>query len=85
MYKRDKWKIYLDILKVVSRNNVCSKTKVMHLSNLSWRTFTKHFEHLLKNNFLKKSGNAVKSYSLTERGVELHSNLVRVEKMFTED
>jgi|GEM_PF-4140793 len=84
MPKRDKWRIYLDILKVISRNENCSKTKAMQLSNLSWRSFSKHFMYLSDNNFLENDCDSVKNYSLTKKGEELLSKLVSVAKILEE-
>ena len=84
MNPRSKWEIILDILKEISEEERgAKKTRIMQKAYLDWRNFERHFDFLLKHDFVRNvvDPEEGKRYELTNKGKDLLKKLIEVEKM----
>ncbi len=75
---RSRWKIILDILKVVQRSSNGRKTYIMKNANLDSKNFVKYSDFLMETGFMALCDQD-NSYLLTEKGRELLRRLNEVE------
>lgn len=80
--KRGKWEITLDMLKCVSKNEQCKKTRIMQEAHLDWNMLNKYLNYLVDNSIIKNSEYSKKKkfYSLSEKGNNLLENLLKVKR-----
>lgn len=78
MPRRNKWKIYLDILEVIKENGGSKKTRVMQDAHMSWQPFKNSFNFLYENDLIKE---AESTYHLTEDGEKLLKHLSKVDRI----
>jgi predicted transcriptional regulator len=88
MNPRNRWEIFLDILKVMSEeeqesNGKVKKTRIMQRALLDWRNFQKHFKFLLEHGFIGEIDDPKEGtcYDLTEKGHDLMGKLRDVERI----
>ena len=80
--KRDKDEIIAEILNVCTKG--ASKTHIVYLANLNFRTIDPYLKLLIKNNLIEIYKNQHIRYKTTEKGINLMKNINQIENNLSE-
>jgi len=80
MKYRSQFRIYVDIMRVIQReNNQAKPTRILYGANLSHDRLVKYLDELKALEVIQESGTDDKVYGLTQKGIEFLNNFRKVE------
>jgi len=77
--ERNRWKIILDLLKVIKDEKKAKKTRIMNKAYLDWNNFNRYLDFLLDENYIMRNLEESNVYEITDNGIYLLEKLKDVE------
>lgn len=77
--ERNRWKIILDLLKVVNDEKKAKKTRIMNRAYLDWNNFNRYLDFLLDEKYIIRNHEESNVYEITDNGIYLLEKLKDVE------
>lgn len=77
--ERNRWKIILDLLRLINDEKKIKKTRIMNKAYLDWNNFNRYLEFLVNEKYIMRNLEESNVYEITDNGIHLLEKLKDVE------